>query len=78
MRISLFGSLRIEVAGQPITSVNTNRLQSLLAYLVLHQDTPQPREKLAFTLWPRISRRSGANKLTAIAPQSKARLAGRL
>jgi DNA-binding SARP family transcriptional activator/predicted ATPase len=52
MRISLFGSLRISFAGQPIVAVNTNRLQSLLAYLVLHSDTPQPRERLAFTLWP--------------------------
>ncbi len=52
MRISLFGSLRISFAGQPIIAVNTNRLQSLLAYLVLHSDTPQPRERLAFLLWP--------------------------
>jgi predicted ATPase/DNA-binding SARP family transcriptional activator len=59
MRISLFGNLRIDVAGQPVTSVNTNRLQSLLAHLILHGDTPQPREKLAFTLWP-ASRESQA------------------
>ncbi|HEX4771697.1 MAG TPA: AAA family ATPase [Bryobacteraceae bacterium] len=59
MQINLFGNLRIEVAGQPVTSVNTNRLQSLIAYLILHGDTPQPREKLAFTLWP-ASRESQA------------------
>jgi DNA-binding SARP family transcriptional activator len=59
MRISLFGNLRIDVAGQPVTSVNTNRLQSLIAYLILHGDAPQPREKLAFTLWP-ASRESQA------------------
>jgi predicted ATPase/DNA-binding SARP family transcriptional activator len=59
MRITLFGNLRIDVAGQPVTSVNTNRLQSLIAYLILHGDTPQPREKLAFTLWP-ASRESQA------------------
>jgi DNA-binding SARP family transcriptional activator/predicted ATPase len=52
MRISLFGNLRIDVAGQPVTSINTNRLQSLIAYLILHGDRPQRREKLAFTLWP--------------------------
>jgi DNA-binding SARP family transcriptional activator/predicted ATPase len=52
MQISLFGNLRISVAGTPVTSVNTNRLQSLMAYLILHGDTPQPRERLAFTLWP--------------------------
>ncbi len=53
MRISVFGNLRISIPGQPpLMAVNTNRLQSLFAYLVLHGDVPQPRERLAFTLWP--------------------------
>src|SRR5947209_6700295 len=52
MRINLFGNLRISSAGRPVTAVNTNRLQSLIAYLILHSDAPQPRERLAFTLWP--------------------------
>ncbi|HWE53438.1 MAG TPA: BTAD domain-containing putative transcriptional regulator [Bryobacteraceae bacterium] len=52
IRISVFGNLRIHFGGRPVTSVNTNRMQSLLAYLVLHSDTPQPRERLAFLLWP--------------------------
>ncbi len=59
MRISLFGNLRISVAGRPVTAVNTNRLHSLIAYLILHGDTPQPRERLAFLLWP-ASRESQA------------------
>ena len=59
MRISLFGNLRISVAGRPVTAVNTNRLHSLIAYLILHGDTPQPRERLAFMLWP-ASRESQA------------------
>lgn len=52
MRISLFGNLRISFAGLPLTTVNTSRLHSLIAYLVLHGDAPQPRERLAFVLWP--------------------------
>src|SRR3954470_21745990 len=52
MRISLFGNLRISYAGHPVTAVDTNRLHSLIAYLILHGDAPQPRERLAFTLWP--------------------------
>ncbi|HEY3938077.1 MAG TPA: AAA family ATPase [Bryobacteraceae bacterium] len=52
MRISLFGNLRISVAGRPVAAVNTNRLHSLIGYLVLHAGTPQPRERLAFLLWP--------------------------
>ena len=55
MRISLFGNLRISFAGHPVTAVNTNRLHSLIAYLILHGDTPQPRERLAFLLWPASS-----------------------
>jgi DNA-binding SARP family transcriptional activator len=59
MRISLFGNLRISFAGRPVTAVNTSRLHSLVAYLILHGDTPQPRERLAFMLWP-ASRESQA------------------
>ena len=59
MRISLFGNLHISFAGRQVKTVNTNRLQSLIAYLILHGDTPQPRERLAFTLWP-ASRESQA------------------
>jgi DNA-binding SARP family transcriptional activator/predicted ATPase len=55
MRICLFGNLRISFAGSPVTAVNTNRLQSLIAYLILHGDMPQPRERLAFLLWPASS-----------------------
>ena len=54
MRINLFGNLRMSFAGQPVTAINTNRLQSLAAYLILH-DSPQPRDRLAFLLWPASS-----------------------
>lgn len=59
MRITLFGNLHFEGTDTSVTSINTNRLQSLLAYLILHGDAPQPRESLAFTLWP-ASRESQA------------------
>jgi DNA-binding SARP family transcriptional activator len=55
MRINLFGNLRISFAGRPVTALSTNRLQSLIAYLILHGDAPQPRERLAFLLWPASS-----------------------
>lgn len=54
-RINLFGNLRVTFAGKPVTAINSNRLQSLIAYLVLHGDAPQPRERLAFLLWPASS-----------------------
>jgi serine/threonine protein kinase len=52
LRITLFGSLRITRGDELVTSVNTNRLQSLLAFLVLHGDSIQSREHLSFLLWP--------------------------
>ncbi len=52
IRIELLGRLRITLAQQPLASVNTNRLQSLLAFLVLNSGAPQSREHLAFLLWP--------------------------
>jgi DNA-binding SARP family transcriptional activator len=52
IRIELLGNLRITFGQDLLTSVNTNRLQSLLAYLVLHGEAAQSREHLAFLLWP--------------------------
>jgi DNA-binding SARP family transcriptional activator/predicted ATPase len=52
MRINLFGNLRISGDGGSVTSIKTSRIQSLIAYLILHGDSPQPRERLAFVLWP--------------------------
>src|SRR3954471_17131066 len=51
-RIQMFGTLQITHRQIALTSVNTNRLQSLLAFLVLNQDVAQSREHLAFLLWP--------------------------
>ncbi len=55
IRIELLGKLRFLVGAIPLPSIGTNRLQSLLAYLVLHADTPQSREQLAYLLWPESS-----------------------
>jgi DNA-binding SARP family transcriptional activator/predicted ATPase len=55
IRIELLGKLRFTFGQHLLTSVNTNRLQSLLAFLVLHGDAPQSREHLAFLLWPESS-----------------------
>ena len=52
LHIRLLGDFSFLYGEQPITSLNTPRLQSLLAYLVLHRDMPQSRTHLAFLLWP--------------------------
>ncbi len=55
IRIELLGKLRFLVGANPLPSIGTNRLQSLLAYLVLHAGAPQSREQLAYLLWPESS-----------------------
>jgi DNA-binding SARP family transcriptional activator len=51
--IQLLGNLDIHYVGQPsITDLNANRLQALLAYLLIHRYNPQPRTHLAYLFWP--------------------------
>jgi len=52
LHIRLLGTFSLTCNDAPVTTIGTPRLQSLLAYLVLHHDTPQSRQHLAFCLWP--------------------------
>lgn len=52
LRIQLLGSFHFQYEDETINSINSTRLQSLLAYLVLNRDAPQPRQYLSFLLWP--------------------------
>ena len=52
LRINLLGTFLITSDHIPLTNVDVPRLQSLLAYLVLHQGMPQSRTRLASLLWP--------------------------
>ena len=52
LRIQLLGNFNILYGEKNTTGVQTSRLQSLLAYLVLHRDAPQSRQHLAFLFWP--------------------------
>src|SRR5262245_45036697 len=53
--IHLLGDFRLTYAGAPPRLLPAPRVQALLAYLVLHRDAPQPRQRLAFLLWPESS-----------------------
>ena len=52
IRIELLGSLRFTFRNEAISAIKTNRMRSLLAFLVLNQEAPQSREHIAFLLWP--------------------------
>lgn len=52
LHIHLLGEFRLVSGDTEVTSVDWPRLQSLLAYLVLHRNTLQSRSHLAYLLWP--------------------------
>jgi DNA-binding SARP family transcriptional activator len=52
LHIQLFQTFALWYGNEAITSVNTPRLQLLLAYLLLHRHEPQPRQQIAFRFWP--------------------------
>ncbi|MEO8392977.1 MAG: AAA family ATPase [Chloroflexota bacterium] len=75
MRLLSGFMLEYQSAAVPITS---QRLQALLAYLVLHRGEAQPRQRLAFLLWPDSSEsqahtnlRTLLHRLHAVFPQSE-------
>jgi DNA-binding SARP family transcriptional activator len=51
-RIQFFGAVQFTCDGMPVPAIHTNRLQSLLVFLLLRAATPQSREQLASLLWP--------------------------
>src|SRR5262245_28500181 len=55
LHIQLLGGFRLTADDAPITTLDSARLQALLAYLLLHRDTPHARTHLAFQLWPDTS-----------------------
>ena len=52
LRLSLFGGFLLVSDKTLVTTITLPRVQSLLAYLVLHRSAPQDRSHLAFLLWP--------------------------
>jgi DNA-binding SARP family transcriptional activator/predicted ATPase len=51
LHIKLFGEFCLTVDGLPLSGVNSERLQALLAFILLHRDTPQSRQQIAVQLW---------------------------
>lgn len=52
LRIRLLGDLELRRDGDSLPPPDSARAASLLAYLLLHRDAPQSRQRLAFLLWP--------------------------
>ncbi len=52
LQIRLLGDFHLTYDGRPVAGLNADRPQTLLAYLLLHRESPQSRQHLAFLLWP--------------------------
>lgn len=52
LHIQLLGGFLLSVESRPLALPHAPRLEALLAFLVLHRTTPQPRRHIAFCLWP--------------------------
>jgi DNA-binding SARP family transcriptional activator len=52
LHIHLFGGFRLMYEGVLVTTFAQARLQALLAYLLLHRHSPQPRQLLSYLFWP--------------------------
>lgn len=62
-QIRLLGEFSLIYNDKKVTSLNSTRLRSPLAYLVLHRDVPQQRQHLAFLFWPDATEAQARNNL---------------
>ena len=67
--VRLLGGFRLTVDGRPADGPMTARMQSLLAYLLLHADAPQPRARLSSAFWPDASESNARNNLRQLLHQ---------
>ncbi|MFO7684313.1 MAG: BTAD domain-containing putative transcriptional regulator [Chloroflexota bacterium] len=61
--VHLLGAFNIVYDKQPLAAFQADRPQALLAFLLLHRQTPQPRRHLAFLLWPDSTESQALNNL---------------
>ncbi|MCL4559122.1 MAG: tetratricopeptide repeat protein [Chloroflexi bacterium] len=61
--IHLLGGFQLFADSQPVSGLTSLRTQSLLAFLLLRRGNPQPRQRLAFLLWPETSEEQARTNL---------------
>jgi DNA-binding SARP family transcriptional activator/predicted ATPase len=76
LRIRLLGGFNLSCDDLPVQAVNSGRLHSLLAYLLLHRDAPQPRQHLAYLFWPDATEVQARNNLRQLLHQFRHVLPG--
>jgi predicted ATPase/DNA-binding SARP family transcriptional activator len=73
LEIQLFSDFRLAY-GDTLVNITSARLQSLLAYLLLHRDTIQYRQHLAFLFWPDSTETQARTNLRYLLHQLRATL----
>ncbi|HEV7215902.1 MAG TPA: AAA family ATPase, partial [Chloroflexota bacterium] len=63
LQIRLFGEFNLVYEDAPVPALSSARLHSILAYLLLHRDAPQPRQHLAYLFWPDATEMQARNNL---------------
>jgi predicted ATPase len=61
--VRLLGAFSVALGGAPVDGLDSPRLQSLFAYLVLHRGASHLRQQLAFLFWPDSSEAQARNNL---------------
>src|SRR3954471_535863 len=64
--VRLLGELDLRIGDTALPALESGRAESLLAYLLLHRDAPQPRQRLAFLLWPDSTERQAHTNLRKV------------
>ena len=66
LRARLLGPMDLRFGQRQLPPLDSVRAESLLAYLLLHRDAPQPRQRLAFLLWPGSTERQAQTNLRKV------------
>ncbi len=69
LRLRLLGGFGLVCGDDPVVAHTPVRMHSLLAYLALHREAPQPRQHLAFLFWPDATEAQARNNLRQLVHQ---------
>ena len=76
LHIHLLGQFRAYVDEQPIAELEQRRLQTLLAYVLLHSPAHIPRQQITFALWPESTDEQAQTNLRTLLHRLRAALPG--
>jgi DNA-binding SARP family transcriptional activator len=66
LRVRLLGGVDVRLGDQALAPLGSARAESLLAFLLLRRAAPQPRQRVAFMLWPDSTERQAQTNLRKV------------